>query len=68
MEIEELIQAVVRGLGAGATEEQIRQAALDKGWASEQVYLALKAGQNLYDAIAQQEEELAQRPAPFGRK
>lgn len=65
---EELIQAVVRALGIGASIDQIHAAILEKGWTTDDAFLAIKAGVNLYEAIVKQEEELKVRPAPFGRK
>lgn len=41
---------------------------IDKGYSEDDVFLAIRAGENLYQAIEQQEEELTKRPAPFGRK
>jgi hypothetical protein len=65
--MEEFIQAIVRALGVGATLGQIRDAAIEKGWSEENIFLGMHAAQNLYNAIKQQEQELANRPAPFGR-
>jgi hypothetical protein len=66
--MESLIQAVVRALGAGASVEQIHDAALSKGWSEEDTFLGIKAGENLYNAILKQEQELSETPPPFGRK
>lgn len=56
--MEDLIQAVVKALGVGASIEQIVEACQEKGWMDEDIFLALKAGENLYLAIKLQEEEL----------
>jgi hypothetical protein len=66
--METLIKSVVRNLGVGATIEQIVEVCREKGWMDEDIFLAIKAGQNLYDAIVLQKEELKKRPPPFGRK
>ena|ERR1700735_4958847 len=63
-----LIEIVFRNLSVGATIEQIHEAMLKRGYSEEDLFLALKAGQNLYDAIETQEQELVSRPAPFGRR
>lgn len=66
--MDELIMAVFRLLSAGASIDDIHQACLTKGWAEDTIFLAIKAGQNLYDALVKQEKELDNRPLPFGRK
>jgi hypothetical protein len=58
--MESLIYAVVRNLGSGATIEQIHDAARQKGWSEEDVFLAIKAGEYLYNAIVKQQQELQQ--------
>ena len=65
--MEELIQSVARALSIGATVEQIHDAALKKGWSEERIFLAIKAGENLYQASLKQKEELAKKPPPFAR-
>ena len=66
--MDELIMGVFRLLTAGATIEDIHEACLTKGWDEATIFLAIKAGQNLYDALAKQKQELDARPPPFGRK
>lgn len=66
--MDELIQAVLRALQKGRTIEAIHDAIVKKGWAEDDAFLALKAGENLHQAIIQQEQELAAKPPPFGRK
>jgi hypothetical protein len=65
--MDELIMAVYRALGSGATVEQIHDACLEKKWSEEDIFLAIKAGENLYNATVKQIDELSKRPAPFGR-
>lgn len=66
--MDELIQAVVRAMQKGRTIEAIHNAIVKKGWAEDDAFLALKAGENLHLAILQQERGLATKPPPFGRK
>jgi hypothetical protein len=66
--MDELIHAVFRALQKGSTIEAIHQAILKTGWDEEEAFLAIKAGENLYQAVVQQEKELAAKPLPFGRK
>lgn len=67
--MDELILAVKRALGIkGMTVEKLHDAIIAKGWSEDDAFLAIKAGQNLYDAIVKQEEELAKRSPPFGRR
>jgi len=56
--MEELIQAVVKALGKKATIEQIYTAIIARGWGSDSAFLAIKAGENLYQARIKQQEEL----------
>jgi hypothetical protein len=65
--MEDLIQAV-NALGIGASIDDIHSACLAKGWDEDSIFLAINAGQNLYDAIVKQEEDIKKRPNPFGRK
>jgi hypothetical protein len=55
--METLIKSIVKALGVGADLDQIVEAARDKGYNEETIFLAVKAGQNLYDALQLQEEE-----------
>ena len=66
--MDEFIMSVYRALNVGITTEQIREACLEKNYSEEEIFFGIKAGQNLYDAIVKQEEELKKRPPPFGRK
>lgn len=66
--MDELIQAVVKALNKGMTIGQVHIAIIARGWSEDDAFLALKAGENLYNAIQIQEKELASRPPPFGRK
>ena len=66
--METLIKSVVRNLGVGASIEQIIEAFQERGHMDEDIFLAIKAGENLYHAIQLQEEELKKRHLPFGRK
>ena len=67
--MDELIQAIVKALGtSGVTMDQIHDACVAKGWKSDDIFLAMKAAENLYNAIEQQEEEIRNRKPPFGRK
>ena len=69
MEVEELIQSVVKMLGIdGVTEEYINYNLISKGCNEYDVFLIIKAGQNLYNAIIEQEKEIKARKPPFGRK
>lgn len=65
---EEIIQAVFKALSAGADIDQLHEAMVEKGYSEEEIFLAIKAGENLYDALLKQHEELKARPLPFGRK
>ena len=67
--MDELIMAVYKALGVeGNTIAMIHAACIEKGWSEEDTFLAIKAGENLYNASVKQAEELSKRPAPFGRK
>lgn len=71
--MESLIYAIVRALATdGVTIQDIHDACMGKKWSEEDIFLAIKAAQNLYAAIKQQEKELDEarnkRPPPFGRK
>lgn len=59
--------AVYRALSSGATVEQIHDACVEKKWSEDDIFLAIKAGENLYNATVIQVDELSKRPAPFGR-
>jgi hypothetical protein len=64
--MDELIQAVVRALGVGASTEDIHDAIIAKGWSESDAYLAFKAGEFLYKTIQEAEEAKAKR-ATFRR-
>ena len=66
--MDELILAITKALAKNSSLENIHDACLAKGWKEEDIFLAIKAGQNLHRANVKQEAELKQRPAPFGRK
>lgn len=67
--MEDLIYAIVRALGTqGMTIEAIHDACIQKKWSEEDTFLAIKAAENLYNAIQQQEQELRNKKPPFGRK
>ena len=59
--MEELIQAVVRALGVGASIEDIHDAIIAKGWNEDDAFLAIKAGELLYSTIQEAEEAKAKR-------
>ena len=59
--MDELIQAVVRALGVGASIEDIHDAIIAKGWSEEDAFLAFKAGELLYKTIQEAEEAKAKR-------
>jgi hypothetical protein len=67
--MDELINAVSGMFGIeGVTLDDIHSAIIAKGWSKEDAFLAIKAGENLYNAKLLQEKELAKQPPPFGRK
>jgi len=66
--MDELIHAVFRALQKGGTISDIHNVIVQHGWSEEDAFLACKAGENLHQAVVQQEKELAARPLPFGRK
>lgn len=71
--MESLIYAIVKALGTdGVTIQDIHDKCIEKKWSEEDTFLAIKAAQNLYAAIQQQEKELEEarknRTPPFGRK
>ncbi len=55
--MDELIQAVVRALGVGASLEDIHDAIISKGWTEDDTFLAIKAGELLYTAIQEVEND-----------
>lgn len=59
--MDELIQAVVRALGVGASLEDIHDAIIAKGWSEDDAFLAIKAGELLYKTIQEAEEAKAKR-------
>lgn len=59
--MDELIQAVVRALGVGASIEDIHDAIISKGWTEDDAFLAIKAGELLYKTIQEAEEAKAKR-------
>lgn len=63
--MEELIQAVVRALGIGATIEDIHDAIISKGWNEGDAFLAIKAGEILYETIREAEDA---KPKPIFRR
>jgi hypothetical protein len=66
--VEDLIQSVARALGVGASIDDIRQSILQRGWSEEDAFLAIKAGEILYQDLLNFEEEKIKRKPPFGRK
>jgi hypothetical protein len=64
--MEELIQAVVRALGVGASIEDIHDAIIAKGWTEDDAFLAIKAGEILYKTIEEAENAKKSR-ATFRR-
>lgn len=64
--MDELIQSVVKALGIGASVEDIHDAILEKGWTEDDAFLAIKAGEILYEDIKKLEEE-RQKKIPFRR-
>lgn len=65
--MDELIQAVYKNLMSGNSIDAIHSAIIAKGWAEDDAFLAIKAGQNLYKSIVKQEADLKKKPPPFGR-
>jgi len=65
--MDKLIQSVVFALRNGLSIEDIHDEMIKFGWYEEPAFLAIKAGQILYDAIVKQEAELAKRKPPFRR-
>ena len=63
--MDELIQRVFRALNIGASIEDIHDAIIQKGWSEEDAFLAIKAGELLYNAISKVEEE---KPKPTFRR
>lgn len=59
--MDELIQAVVRALGVGASIEDIHDAIISKGWTEDDAFLAIKAGELLYKTIQEAEEAKVKR-------
>lgn len=59
--MDELIQAVVRALGVGASTEDIHDAIIGKGWSEDDAFLAIKAGELLYKTIEEAEAAKAKR-------
>ena len=59
--------AIYRALTNGSTVDKIHAACIEKGWSEDDIFLGIKAGENLYHASLKQIEELSKRPAPFGR-
>ena len=59
--MDELIQAVFRALEKKSSIDAIHKAILAKGWREEEAFLAIKAGENLFNAIKKQKKELAKR-------
>jgi len=69
MQVEELIQSVVKMLSIdGITQEYVHDSLIAKGCNEYDVFLIIKAGQNLYNSILEQEKEIKARKPPFGRK
>jgi len=67
--IDQLIKTVAAALSIqGITLDQIHDELIDRGWSEEDIFLAIKAGQNLVDSLSIVENELKKRPPPFGRK
>jgi hypothetical protein len=59
--MEELIQAVVRALGVGASIAEIHDAIIAKGWSEDDTFLAIKAGEILYKTIEEAEAAKSKR-------
>lgn len=59
--MEELIQAVVKALGIGASIEDIHDAIIERGWSEYDAFLAIKGGELLYNDIVKLEEEKQKR-------
>lgn len=57
--MEKLIQSVVTAMGIGASEEEIHDAIIGRGWSEEDAFLVIKAAEILYnDAAAFQAAQL----------
>lgn len=66
--MDELIQAVAKALKNKHSIKGIHKAILDRGWSEDDAFLAIKAGENLHQAMVRVEEEIKKRPPPFGRR
>ncbi len=65
--MESLILSVANALGVGASVEDIHDAIISKGWSEDDAFLAIKAGELLYNDRVKHEEEKAQQKPLFRR-
>lgn len=57
--MEELMQAIVRAMGIGASQEDIHDSIIEKGWSEYDAFLAMKGAEILYnDAIEFQKSQM----------
>jgi len=57
--MEELIQSIVTAMGIGASQEEIHDAIIERGWSEGDAFLVMKAAEILYnDAVAFQSAQL----------
>lgn len=54
--MDNLILSVVTALGIGADIEQIHDAIIAKGWSEDEAFLAIKAGEILYQGRVEREQ------------
>lgn len=62
------IQAIAKAIADGNTLEQIHEAAKEKGWDEETFFLVYQAAKLLHQTVVAKEQEMKNRPLPFGRK
>lgn len=67
--MDELIRAVARALAHNKISlDKIHSIIIANGWPEEDAFFAIKAGQILHASMVKLEEELNNKPPPFGRK
>lgn len=67
-ETDDIIKNIARGFEVGAALEDIHDSLVEEGYTEDQIFLLIKAGEQLHKALKEKEAELAKRPAPFGRR
>ena len=63
--MDELIQAIANALKKGWNVDKIHSTCLVKGWSEDDIFLAIKAGELLFNAI--KEAEANKKPPVFRR-